>query len=92
MKVALFRYCQDQYSALIFINSIPRIVTWAAKLRDRATGKSTFGLAYRRGGLYSGADDAVSQLDWPCDGAEGLEAFARAKDRHGAVVEHAPED
>ena len=36
--------------------------------------------------------DAVSQLDWACNSAERLEAFARAKDRHGAVVEYAPED
>jgi hypothetical protein len=40
----------------------------------------------------SSAGDAISQLDWARDGAEPLEAFARAKDRHGAVVEHAPED
>ena len=91
MKVALFQYCQDQYSALIFINSIPHI-TPAPQNSAIATGKSTFGLAYRRDGLYSGADDAVSQLDRPCDGAEGLEASPCAKDRHGAVVEHAPED
>jgi hypothetical protein len=39
-----------------------------------------------------GTGDAVSQLDWTCNGAERLEAFARAKDRHGAVVEYAPED
>ena len=39
-----------------------------------------------------GTGDAVSQLDWACNGAERLEAFARAKDRHGAIVEHAPDD
>ena len=33
-----------------------------------------------------GTGDAVSQLDWACNGAKRLEAFARAKDRHGAVV------
>ena len=36
--------------------------------------------------------DAVSKLDWAGDGAERLEAFAGAEDRHVAIVEHAPED
>ena len=48
--------------------------------------------AGRESACTSGAGDAVPQLDWACDGAERLKAFARAKDRHGAVVEHAPED
>ena len=38
------------------------------------------------------AGDVVPQLDWACDGTEGLKAFTRAKDRHRAVVEHAPEN
>lgn len=36
--------------------------------------------------------DAVSKLDWVGDGAERLEAFAGAMDRHVAIVEHAPQD
>ena len=36
--------------------------------------------------------DAVSQLDRACDGAQRFETLAGAEDRHGAVVEHAPED
>ncbi len=36
--------------------------------------------------------DAVSKLDWAGDGAERLKAFAGAKDRQIAIVEHAPED
>jgi hypothetical protein len=40
----------------------------------------------RKNRRTSDTSDAVSQRDWPCDGAERLEAFARAKDRHGAVV------
>ena len=43
-------------------------------------------------GLCVGSGDAVSKLDWPGNGAERLEAFAGAKDRHVAIVEHAPED
>jgi hypothetical protein len=36
--------------------------------------------------------DAISKLDWAGDGAERLEAFAGAEDRHIAIVEHASED
>jgi hypothetical protein len=43
-------------------------------------------------GFVRRSGDAVSKLDWAGDGAERLEAFAGAKDRHIAIVEHAPED
>ena len=43
-------------------------------------------------GYVRRSGDAVSELDWAGDGAERLEAFASAKDRHVAIVEHAPED
>ena len=43
-------------------------------------------------GFVRRSGDAVSKLDWAGDGAERLEAFAGAKDRHVAIVEHAPED
>jgi hypothetical protein len=36
--------------------------------------------------------DAVSEFDGAANGAKRLEAFAGAKDRHIAIVEHAPED
>jgi hypothetical protein len=43
-------------------------------------------------GLCVVPGDAVSKLDWASDGAERLEAFPGTKDRHVAIVEHAPED
>ena len=43
-------------------------------------------------GLCLVSGDAVSKINWVGDGAERLEAFPGAKDRHVAVVEHAPED
>jgi hypothetical protein len=43
-------------------------------------------------GFVCRPSDAVSKLDWAGDGAQRLEAFAGAKDRHVAVVQHAPQD
>src|SRR5262245_52141222 len=43
-------------------------------------------------GFVRRSGDAVSKLDWAANGAERFEAFAGAKDRHIAIVEHAPED
>ena len=43
-------------------------------------------------GFVRRSGDAVSKLDWAGDGAERLEAFAGAKDRHVAIVEHASEN
>ena len=43
-------------------------------------------------GFVRRSGDAVSKLDWAGDGAECLEAFTGAKDRHIAIVEHATED
>ena len=43
-------------------------------------------------GFVRRSGDAVPKLDWAGDGAERLEAFAGAKDRHIAINEHTPED
>ena len=43
-------------------------------------------------GYVRRSGDAVSQLNWAGDGAERLEAFAGAKDRHVAIVKQSPED
>ena len=37
------------------------------------------------------ACDAISKLDWAGDGSKRLKSFARAKDRHVAIVEHPPD-
>ena len=60
--------------------------------RNRDDGMVARWLCARNLGFVRRSGDAVSKLDWAGDGAERLEAFAGAKDRHVAIVEHAPED
>ena len=60
-------------------------ISVAAGVNPLSVCPATLGFVRRSG-------DAVSKLDWAGDGAERLEAFAGAKDRHVAIVEHAPED
>jgi len=75
----------------------PGLPPWGPHVRFRRV--QTFGprgssvgqaAQFRLGLCVSG--DAVLKLDWTGDGAERLEAFPGAKDRHVAIVEHAPED
>ena len=59
------------------------------KCTDRSKSVVSLGLT---SGFMRRSGDAVSKLDWAGDGTERLEAFAGAKDRHVAIVEHAPEN
>jgi len=63
----------------------PRVPSTHDPKRSSPPYAATLGYVRRSG-------DGVSELDWAGDGAERLEAFAGAKDRHIAIVEHAPED
>jgi hypothetical protein len=91
MPVPLWRMARIAFTLAASVSSVPSgravaigFVDLAERIRCLPR-PATLGFV-RRGG------DAVSKLDWAGDGAERLEAFAGAKDRHVAIVEHAPED
>ena len=66
--------------------------TWEYRHHRQAYGLERISLGLRSLGFVRRSGDTVAKPDWAGDGAKRLEAFAGAKDRHVAIVEHAPKD
>lgn len=56
------------------------------------TGRNRTGVLAVSARLCVVSSDTVSKLDGFADGAKRLKSFAGAKNRHVAIVEHAPQD
>ena len=65
--------------------------TWEYRHHRQAYGLERISLGLRSLGFVRRSGDAVSKLYWAGYCAERFEAFTRAKDRHIAIVEQAPE-